>query len=72
VLGARPVDAPVAIVTRPGVAFFRKYLKTHPFGNAPSHLEKGTAPHPVPLPEGEGTRWPQPLLTHAGCCPYTP
>lgn len=34
VLGARRVDAAVAFVTRPGVAFLRQYLKTHPSGKA--------------------------------------
>jgi hypothetical protein len=30
VLGARRADAAVAFVTRPGVAFSRQYVKTHP------------------------------------------
>ena len=34
VLGARRVDAAVAFVTRPGVAFLRQYLKTHSLGTA--------------------------------------
>jgi hypothetical protein len=33
-LGARKVDAAVAFVTRPGVAFLRQYLKSHPPGKA--------------------------------------
>jgi len=32
--GARRVDAAVAFVTRPGVAFLRQYLKNRPSGKA--------------------------------------